>query len=104
MIRRPPRSTLFPYTTLFRSQVGTAFGLGVAGTFVFAWTDEWFTGGPLIEDWGFGLVPPGRQPQPAHPGVRRAPLCARPPPRPQNPTRSAPLCPYHGSPTTTQSL
>src|SRR2546430_16796881 len=27
MIRRPPRSTLFPYTTLFRSQVG-------------AWTEE----------------------------------------------------------------
>src|SRR5258708_14355900 len=24
MIRRPPRSTLFPYTTLFRSQVGLA--------------------------------------------------------------------------------
>src|SRR3712207_8122323 len=27
MIRRPPRSTLFPYTTLFRSEFG---GLGVA--------------------------------------------------------------------------
>src|SRR3712207_9361097 len=26
MIRRPPRSTLFPYTTLFRSQVGNAWG------------------------------------------------------------------------------
>src|SRR2546429_9847061 len=25
MIRRPPRSTLFPYTTLFRSLLGTAF-------------------------------------------------------------------------------
>src|SRR3712207_9506361 len=25
MIRRPPRSTLFPYTTLFRSEVGTLF-------------------------------------------------------------------------------
>src|SRR2546426_5238097 len=25
MIRRPPRSTLFPYTTLFRSQVGFPF-------------------------------------------------------------------------------
>src|SRR5690348_17810752 len=25
MIRRPPRSTLFPYTTLFRSSVGEAF-------------------------------------------------------------------------------
>src|SRR5438094_5504536 len=24
MIRRPPRSTLFPYTTLFRSAAGTA--------------------------------------------------------------------------------
>src|SRR2546427_9424716 len=26
MIRRPPRSTLFPYTTLFRSQVGQHSG------------------------------------------------------------------------------
>src|SRR2546425_13115034 len=26
MIRRPPRSTLFPYTTLFRSAVGVASG------------------------------------------------------------------------------
>src|SRR3989441_12368816 len=26
MIRRPPRSTLFPYTTLFRSLVALAFG------------------------------------------------------------------------------
>src|SRR6266853_450520 len=25
MIRRPPRSTLFPYTTLFRSHVGLVF-------------------------------------------------------------------------------
>src|SRR2546425_7341420 len=33
MIRRPPRSTLFPYTTLFRSPVGTQIGvekLGIA--------------------------------------------------------------------------
>src|SRR5258708_30880769 len=27
MIRRPPRSTLFPYTTLFRSRLRTAEGL-----------------------------------------------------------------------------
>src|SRR3712207_7045327 len=27
MIRRPPRSTLFPYTTLFRSEEGGALGL-----------------------------------------------------------------------------
>src|SRR2546430_3512492 len=28
MIRRPPRSTLFPYTTLFRSQYQRLFGTG----------------------------------------------------------------------------
>src|SRR5690349_23708059 len=30
MIRRPPRSTLFPYTTLFRSHGAERFGLGAA--------------------------------------------------------------------------
>ena len=28
MIRRPPRSTLFPYTTLFRSQCNIVFETG----------------------------------------------------------------------------
>src|SRR3712207_8323951 len=31
MIRRPPRSTLFPYTTLFRSDVADAAIVGVEG-------------------------------------------------------------------------
>src|SRR2546422_5106927 len=30
MIRRPPRSTLFPYTTLFRSLIVTAGGMNIA--------------------------------------------------------------------------
>src|SRR2546422_722374 len=33
MIRRPPRSTLFPYTTLFRSRGGTDYRRGVAGVY-----------------------------------------------------------------------
>src|SRR6266496_4351673 len=49
-------------------QVRAAFAAGVAGTFVFAWTDEWFTGGHLIEDWAFGLVDRDRQPKPAFAG------------------------------------
>src|SRR3712207_7565537 len=32
MIRRPPRSTLFPYTTLFRSEAATPHRGGVGGT------------------------------------------------------------------------
>src|SRR3712207_9515274 len=36
MIRRPPRSTLFPYTTLFRSDLRLAMGLALLlGTFTF---------------------------------------------------------------------
>src|SRR2546422_1631844 len=32
MIRRPPRSTLFPYTTLFRSEDGKAYRAGLNNT------------------------------------------------------------------------
>src|SRR2546422_7543228 len=31
MIRRPPRSTLFPYTTLFRSPLSSGLFVGIAG-------------------------------------------------------------------------
>src|SRR2546430_11227147 len=34
MIRRPPRSTLFPYTTLFRSAAATNFAVGAGPTSV----------------------------------------------------------------------
>src|SRR2546430_3744732 len=33
MIRRPPRSTLFPYTTLFRSRAGVAHHVAVRRLF-----------------------------------------------------------------------
>ena len=35
MIRRPPRSTLFPYTTLFRSEFGPLIGFAVIGVSFF---------------------------------------------------------------------
>src|SRR3712207_7623558 len=37
MMRRPPRSTLFPYTTLFRSQAGNLPVLLIAGTVAGIW-------------------------------------------------------------------
>lgn len=38
---------------------------GLAGTIIFSWTDEWFTGGVEITDWAFGLVTRDRQPKKA---------------------------------------
>src|SRR3712207_8430713 len=44
MIRRPPRSTLFPYTTLFRSSDGEWFGLLADPEWRQAvWNTVWFT-------------------------------------------------------------
>src|SRR3712207_8401433 len=44
MIRRPPRSTLFPYTTLFRSAQQAGLNVGFSGSFLLAATGragEW---------------------------------------------------------------
>src|SRR3712207_8661275 len=41
MIRRPPRSTLFPYTTLFRSEA--RIGMTVLG-----YGHPWEAGGPMV--------------------------------------------------------
>src|SRR3712207_7089322 len=47
MIRRPPRSTLFPYTTLFRSILDA-----VGGTTVTSWSglggDDWKSSGAVL--------------------------------------------------------
>src|SRR2546422_8351721 len=54
MIRRPPRSTLFPYTTLFRSVATVdANGLGsgvAAGTATITATSEGVNGGATVTD------------------------------------------------------
>src|ERR1700704_92514 len=76
-------------------QVRAAFASGVAGTFVFAWTDEWFTGGHLIEDWAFGLVDAQRQPKPAFHAVAGRYKGALPPPLPRYPRVSVVVCAYN---------
>lgn len=50
---------------LFRWHIQTVARMGLAGTVIFSWTDEWFTGGRLIDDWKFGLVDAERRPKKA---------------------------------------
>jgi O-antigen biosynthesis protein len=76
-------------------QIGTAFESGVAGTCVFAWTDEWFTGGHLIEDWAFGLVDKKRRPKPALAEVERCYNGTLPPLLPHYPRVSVVVCAYN---------
>ena len=76
-------------------QLRAAFELGLAGTSVFAWTDEWFTGGRPVDDWAFGLVDRARHRKPAFAAVQRvyhAPLPAPPDPAPKI---SVVICAYN---------
>src|SRR2546430_12198716 len=53
MIRRPPRSTLFPYTTLFRSRGIAAIGCGGRSGNAFGYIDAQRPGCARTEEVGF---------------------------------------------------
>ncbi len=75
-------------------QVRAAFELGVAGTTIFAWTDDWYTGGAPVTDWAFGLVDRARVEKPAHAAVRQAYLAQLPPLPQPVPRISVVVCAY----------
>ena len=53
--------------------------MGLAGAFVFSWTDDWHTGGHPIEDWAFGITRADRSPKAAYHALREVfePLAGR---------------------------
>jgi O-antigen biosynthesis protein len=80
-------------------QIRTAFRIGCAGAFVFAWTDEWNRGGYDIEDWDFGLTDRCRMPKKAMISVQRA-FAEVPIPADRDwPRISVVVCSYNGSKT-----
>src|SRR5215472_3679464 len=85
-------------------QVHTAFEAGIAGTFVFSWTDEWFTGGCLIENWAFGLVGRDRRPKLSLCEVVRQYQGTLPPPLQRYPRVSVVVCAYNADRTMDQCL
>ena len=76
-------------------QVRAAFESGVAGVSIFAWTDDWFTGGFQVEDWAFGLVDRERHKKPAFHAVQRLYQGQLPPPIERAPRISVVICAYN---------
>lgn len=76
-------------------QVRAAFESGVAGTVVFSWTDDWFTGGFQVEDWAFGLVDRERHKKPAYHAVHKLYAGQLPPPLDHPPRISVVICAYN---------
>src|SRR5256714_11309130 len=73
---------------------------GLAGTILFTWTDEWFTGGQEITDWAFGIVTREREPKKAFATIREklGPTDSILPhlPLPRTPFVSVIVCSYNG--------
>lgn len=85
-------------------QLSTLFTYGCAGTFLFAWTDEWWRGGFDIEDWDFGLVDRNRNPKPALQAVSAYFRHRLPKINDGSPMISVVLCSYNGSATIRDTL
>ena len=45
--------------------------LGLAGAYVFSWTDDWHTGGHPVEDWAFGITDAERVSKASYAAVKR---------------------------------
>jgi GT2 family glycosyltransferase len=73
--------------------------LGVAGLFAFSWTDEWFTGGHLIDDWAFGITRADRSPKPALDAMQKVMELSACELLPERPMVSVIVCSYNGGAT-----
>jgi O-antigen biosynthesis protein len=90
--------------TVLAEQLQAAFAAGCAGTFAFAWTDEWHRGGHDVDDWDFGLVNRARQPKPALAAVREVYAAAPFSDRSDWPRVSVVVCTHNGEATLDECL
>src|ERR1700674_2395740 len=80
-------------------QARAAFELGLSGFIVFAFTDEWHTGGADIADWAFGLVTRERVKKRAFDAVAEVFKSPLPPPLQQHPKVSVVVPAYNAAAT-----
>lgn len=85
-------------------QLRAGFAAGIAGAFVFAWTDEWCRGGHAVDDWDFGLTDSQRRPKPALQAARQAFADVPFPISRAAPRISVVVCSYNGNATIAECL
>ena len=85
-------------------QCRAAFELGLSGFIVFAFTDEWHTGGSEITDWAFGLTRRDRSPKLAFDAVARVFGERLPPPLATAPRATVLVAAYNAASTLAECL
>lgn len=78
--------------------------MGLAGAFVFSWTDDWFTGGHQVEDWAFGITRADRSPKAAYHAVHEILEGCTAELLPTSPRVSVVVCSYNGGRTLDECL
>ena len=73
--------------------------LGLAGGFVFSWTDEWHTGGHDVREWAFGLTTADRFPKASYFALRETMDRPTVDLMPRKPRVSVVVCSYNGAAT-----
>jgi O-antigen biosynthesis protein len=81
-----------------------AYLAGLAGAFIFSWTDDWYTGGFQIDDWAFGIIRADRFPKPAYHVVREVFEASPAQLLTEVPRVSVVVCTYNGGKTLEQCL
>jgi GT2 family glycosyltransferase len=84
--------------------IRVVFQHGLAGSIVFSYTDDWFTGGTQIEEWGFGVTTTDRDEKPAATALRNAWLQAPFAERGELPKVSVVVCAYNAARTLHECL
>ena len=73
--------------------------MGLAGTYVFSWTDDWHTGGHPIEDWAFGITDADRMPKVSYSAVEHVFNTSLPTLMHETPRVSVVVCSFNGGAT-----
>jgi O-antigen biosynthesis protein len=78
--------------------------MGLAGAYVFSWTDDWHTGGHPVEGWAFGITDANRTPKASYRAVQqvfKAPISLL---LEETPRVSVVVCSYNGGSTLEECL